>query len=190
MYGTGQDPLLAGTAPPTTEGQGSQVGGSHVAGNDPPYSATNPASSTEYGTGKSQPLGAGGLSGSTAGDDQYRSSSRRDVPDEASTTASILSGVPGKDQSSSLTHPSATSDTLDTNKPLPLEPTDTGFTGPSARSSAGPHTSTLANKADPRVDSDRDGSRGIGSDNYDQGTGSGLTGNALPDRTVGRYDEC
>lgn len=187
MYGTGQDPLLAGTASPTTYGQGSQVGGSHVTGNDPSYSTTDPASTSEYGTGKNQQLGAGGLSASTAGEDRYSSSSRRGVTDETSTTASILSGVPGKDQSSSLTHPSAANDTLDTNKPLPLEPTDTGYTGPSAGSSAGPHTSTLANKADPRVDSDRDGSRGIGYDNYDKGTGSGLTGNALPDRTVGRY---
>lgn len=50
---------------------------------------------------------------------------------------------------------------------------------------AGPHSSNLANKADPRVDSDRDGSRGMGSNTHGSGmtgsgiggTGSGLTGN-------------
>ncbi|KFA76791.1 hypothetical protein S40288_09156, partial [Stachybotrys chartarum IBT 40288] len=51
-----------------------------------------------------------------------------------------------------------------------------GSTGHSAN--VGPHSSNMANKADPRVDSDLDGNRGLGSNTYGTtGThGSGLTG--------------
>lgn len=44
-------------------------------------------------------------------------------------------------------------------------------TGLGASTTAGPHSSDLANKADPRVDSDLDGSRGIGNTGYGSGTG-------------------
>ena len=44
-----------------------------------------------------------------------------------------------------------------------------GNTGHSDSTTAGPHSSNLANKADPRVDSDMDGSRGLGS------TGHGIS---------------
>ncbi|KAL8748624.1 MAG: hypothetical protein Q9184_007180 [Pyrenodesmia sp. 2 TL-2023] len=70
--------------------------------------------------------------------------------------------------------------------------TDTSGYGSHSTGSAttGPHSSSMANKADPRVDSDRDGSgygRGTtgsgltgsgthGSSDYDRTTGSGLTG--------------
>lgn len=40
-----------------------------------------------------------------------------------------------------------------------------------AGTTAGPHSSDIANKADPRVDSDLDGSRGIGNTGYGSGTG-------------------
>lgn len=43
----------------------------------------------------------------------------------------------------------------------------------SSNTTAGPHSSNLANKADPRVDSDRDGSRGYGSS-----TGTGAYGSS------------
>jgi hypothetical protein len=70
--------------------------------------------------------------------------------------------------------------------------TGTGFTGSNTAgtlgthgsSTTGPHSSNLANKLDPRVDSDQDGSRNAGAAQYGAGahqthgtTGSGLTGN-------------
>jgi hypothetical protein len=52
----------------------------------------------------------------------------------------------------------------------------TGLGGSSGTSStAGPHSSDLANKVDPRVDSDQDGRRGYGSSNT-SGSGQGLAG--------------
>ena len=50
-----------------------------------------------------------------------------------------------------------------------------GITTGSHSSTSGPHSSNLGNKADPRVDSDRDGSRGYGS-STGTGYGSGTTG--------------
>ena len=50
-----------------------------------------------------------------------------------------------------------------------------GITTGSHSSTSGPHSSNLGNKADPRVDSDRDGSRGYGS-STSTGYGSGTTG--------------
>ena len=86
--------------------------------------------------------------------------------DDAATTASVKSGVPGKAQSGS-----------NINKPLPHEPTTsgTGVMGSSSTTTAGPHSSNLANQADPRVDSDLDRSRGLGSN---KPTGSGLGGHS------------
>jgi hypothetical protein len=61
-------------------------------------------------------------------------------------------------------------------------PTGTGIgsgtTGGYGSSNTGPHSSNLANKLDPRADSDRDGSRNAGAANYGPGatSGSGLTG--------------
>ena len=63
----------------------------------------------------------------------------------------------------------------------------TGTTGTSGLGSSnrGPHDSNLANKADPRVDSDRDhraapGSTGVTGNNYGTTGSSGLTGNPGP----------
>lgn len=183
MYGSGEDPDLVGTQPPQTHGQGSQIGSHDITGKNPPSAATDPAVSSDYGTGEGRHLGTSGPPGLTEGEDHYLSPGPRGVADEMSTTASILSGVPGKDQSSSSTRPSGTDDALDINKPLPREPTGTGFTN-SDSSSATPHTSNLAEEVNPRVDPGPDRSRGIGHDNA---TGSGLTGNTIPDRTVERY---
>ncbi|KAL9049238.1 MAG: hypothetical protein Q9206_005626 [Seirophora lacunosa] len=60
--------------------------------------------------------------------------------------------------------------------------TGSGLTGRDTTSSGygssttGPHSSSMANKADPRVDSDRDGRRGVEAGSG--GTGSGLTGSS------------
>ena len=67
--------------------------------------------------------------------------------------------------------------------------TGTGITGGHhGQTTAGPHSSNLENKMDPRVDSDRDGSRGMGSSSdglsrggntgrdYDNTTSSSTTG--------------
>lgn len=104
--------------------------------------------------------------------------------DDTSTTASVKSGVIGESQhGSGLTGLGATGSSTNTNKPLPREP-ETAGTGRVGHSGVGPHDSSLANKADPRVDSDLDGSKGLGGTTA--GTGSGLTGTSLPDRSVGR----
>ncbi|KAI4238384.1 MAG: hypothetical protein L6R40_005746 [Gallowayella cf. fulva] len=56
----------------------------------------------------------------------------------------------------------------------------TGSTGGygSSNTTAGPHSSNLANKADPRVDSDRDGSRGYGSSTGQSGVTGGYGSSA------------
>ena len=69
--------------------------------------------------------------------------------DDTATTASVKSGVVGESQAGS-----------GLNKPLPLEP-ESAASGRTGASGAGPHSSSLANKADPRVDSDLDGSKGL-----------------------------
>ena len=48
--------------------------------------------------------------------------------------------------------------------------------GHSSSTTSGPHSSNLENKMDPRVDSDRDGSRNLGAANTTGGYGSGATG--------------
>jgi len=50
---------------------------------------------------------------------------------------------------------------------------------------AGPHSSRAANAADPRVDSDLDGSRNAGAAHNTHTTGSGLTGNTHSSHTTG-----
>lgn len=49
--------------------------------------------------------------------------------------------------------------------------TGTGLTGHHSNTTAGPHSSNVGNKMDPRVDSDRDGSRSTG-----YGSNTGTTG--------------
>lgn len=183
MYGSGQDPLLTGTQSAQTPGQDSQLGGKATTANDPRSSATDPAVSSDYANTEGRDLGTGGPSSSLGKGDQSFSPAPRGVADETSTTASILSGVPGKDQSSSLTGPAGTNDTLDVNKPLPREPTGAGLANPDS-SLAQPYTATHAEKVDPYASLGRDRSRDIGTENT---AGSGLTGSTLPDRTVGRY---
>lgn len=84
----------------------------------------------------------------------------------------------GKAQGGSLTNPPGTRNPLGSNKPL-SEPS--AYSGNTTHT-AGPHSSDLANRADPRVDSDLDGRKGLGTSTA--GTGSGLAANSLPDRSV------
>lgn len=55
--------------------------------------------------------------------------------------------------------------------------TGSGLTGSHGQTTAGPHSSNLGNKVDPRVDSDLDGSRGVG--------GRGTTGSGYGSNTTG-----
>lgn len=98
--------------------------------------------------------------------------------DDGASTASIKSGVTGKAQGGSLTIPPGTHNPLGSNKPLSEPSKNIG----SATHTAGPHSSDLANRADPRVDSDLDGRKGLGTSTA--GPGSGLAGSSLPDRSV------
>ena len=134
-----------------------------------------------YEGNQTSTLGATGATGHSTGP-----SSTSRMPgtfdDDTATTASVKSGVIGESQGGAgLSGPGATSSSI--NKPLPREP-ETAGTGSLGHSGVGPHDSKLANKADPRVDSDLDGSKGLGSST--SGAGAGLTGTSLPDRTVGR----
>lgn len=60
-------------------------------------------------------------------------------------------------------------------------------TSGTAEGVAGPHNSRVANAADPRVDSDRDGSQNAGAahNTHSTTTGSGLTGNTHSSHTTG-----
>jgi len=67
----------------------------------------------------------------------------------------------------------------------------TGHTGHHHGShNAGPHNSNLENKLDPRVDSDLDGSRGLGGgrDQYGSTSGTGTTGGYGSGATGSGYD--
>ncbi len=58
--------------------------------------------------------------------------------------------------------------------------TGTGMTGSHGHNTAGPHSSNLDNKLDPRVDSDMDGSRRVGGN-----AGTGSTGTGYGSGTTG-----
>ena len=134
-----------------------------------------------YGGNQTSTLGATGTTGHST---EPASTSRMPgtFDDDTATTASVKSGVIGEPQGGAgLTGPDTTGPAI--NKPLPREP-ETAGTGNLGHSGVGPHDSKLANKVDPRVDSDLDGSKGLGSST--SGAGPGLTGTSLPDRTVGR----
>lgn len=176
MYGSGQssDPVHTGT--------GTQATSSHNA-NDPLSSSTAPTASSTR-----EPIGQGGT-GSIQQGSAPLSSSRTPgtFVDDGGSAMSIKSGQQGNSQESKITGIPETHDPLDTNKALPREPT-TGYTGAhdsSTTSGAGPHSSAMANKADPRVDSDLDGSRGLGGRDTSGMAGGGM-GSTLPDRTAGK----
>ncbi|KAL8647948.1 MAG: hypothetical protein Q9226_006216, partial [Calogaya cf. arnoldii] len=175
MYGTGQssDPVHTGT--------GIQATSSHNP-NDPMSSSTGPTASSTR-----EPIGQGGTGSIQQGSIPLSSSRTPGTfVDDGGSAMSIKSGHQGNSQESKETGTSDTHDPLDTNKPLPREPTTahTGAPGSSTISGVGPHSSSMANKADPRVDSDLDGSRGLGGRDTSGITG-GAMGSTLPDRTAG-----
>ena len=177
MYGSGQsgDPVHTGT--------GSQATSSYNA-NDPLSSSSGPTTSSAR-----EPVGQGGTGSIQQGSNPLSSSRTPGTfDDDAGSATSIKSGHPGNDRESKITGIPETDGPLDTNKALPREPA-TGYSGrhdSSTTPGVGPHSSGLANKADPRVDSDLDGSRGLGGNDVSGMTG-GLTGSTLPDRTAGKY---
>ncbi|KAL8769981.1 MAG: hypothetical protein Q9209_004228 [Squamulea sp. 1 TL-2023] len=61
--------------------------------------------------------------------------------------------------------------------------TGSGMTGHHSNTTAGPHSSNMGNKMDPRVDSDRDGSRNMGATGT--GYGSNTTGSGYGSSTTG-----
>lgn len=156
--GTSSNPVTTTTNPSSSHPHGyGQESGVSGAGH---HSAVNPHPFATHGLGVVEPTSTSGTSGTSG------------TFDDAATTASIKSGVAGKAQGGSLTNPSGSHHALGSNKPL------------SDTHTAGPHTSDLANRADPRVDSDRDGHKGLGTSTA--GTGSGLTGSSLPNRSAQR----
>lgn len=158
--GSASNPAATTTNPSSTprHGYGQESGASGV-GHD---SAVNPHPFASHGLGVVEPTSTSGTSGTF---------------DDAATTASIKSGVAGKAQGGSLTNPSESHHTLGSNKPLSEPSAYSGNTH-----TAGPHSSDLANRADPRVDSDHDGHKALGTSTA--GTGSGLTGSSLPNRSA------
>ncbi|KAL9034811.1 MAG: hypothetical protein Q9180_005202 [Flavoplaca navasiana] len=81
-------------------------------------------------------------------------------------TAGMSAGAAGSTLPDRTTG-NSTSSTNDTGRSFPLGGASSGT------STSGPHNSNIANKADPRVDSDRDGSRGVGgTSGFGSGTGA------------------
>ncbi|KAL8779805.1 MAG: hypothetical protein Q9213_006763 [Squamulea squamosa] len=179
MYGSGQsgDPVHTGT--------GSQATSSHNPSDllSTSTAPTNPSAR--------EPIGQGGSGSIQQGSNPLPSShTQGTLDDDAGSAMSIKSGQPGNSQESKITGIPETHGPLDTNKALPREPT-TGYTGGHdslTTSGVGPHSSALANKADPRVDSDLDGSKGL-SGHDTAGTTGGLTGSTFPDRTAGNHGD-
>ena len=176
MYGSGQsgDHVHAGT--------GSQATSSFDT-KDPSSSSTAPTTSSAR-----EPIGQGGTGSIQQGSTPQSSFRTPDAfVDDGGSAMSIKSGQQGNSQESKITGIPDTHDPLDTNKALPREPTTvyTGAPDLSTTSGVGPHSSSMANKADPSVDSDLDGSKGLGGRDT-TGLGDGAVGSTLPDRTTGR----
>lgn len=177
MYGSGlnEDPVHD-RALASSSGDGSHFGSSRTAGEAGGATATGHHSAVNPDPFSSHNLGTTDLNEPSS---THGTSHTSRTLDDAATTASIKSGVPGNPQSTSLTGSTGSEE------PLPHEPTGSSLKGTSDKHAAGPHASSLANRADPRVDSDLDGSKGLGGGATS--TGSGLTGGSLPDRSVEGY---
>lgn len=194
LYGSGRNndpfhdgsttgPVTSASTHPTTSSTSSYPPGS----SSNPAPTTNPTSTHPHGYGQeSRVPGAGHDSAvnphpfASHGLGVVESTSASDTSgkfDDGATTASIKSGVAGKAQGGSLTDPSGTHHTLGSNKPSSVPSAHSGSTH-----IAGPHSSDLANRADPRLDSGRDERKGPGTSTA--GTGSGLTGSSLPTRSA------
>lgn len=103
-----------------TTNQGSHFGGSRTAGHDPLPTSSDPTGTSQYDNGTT--VGAShGLN------EPYASRMPGGFDnDDAATTASVRSGVPGQSQSrSSMT---GANDPVFTDKPLPPEPTSGTYT--------------------------------------------------------------
>ncbi|KAI4107953.1 MAG: hypothetical protein L6R37_001385 [Teloschistes peruensis] len=170
MYGSGQ------SSDPAHMNTGSQPASSHHA-NDATLTSSGPA-----GNMARDPVGQGGIGSIQQGSNPLPASHTSGMSGvHAGSVTSIKSGLPGNSQESKITGLPETRDALDTNKPLPHEPT-TGGLGSSATVS-GAHPSGSGDKADPRLDSER----GFGSRGAATSTG-GLVGSSLPDRTAETAD--
>ncbi|KAL8694931.1 MAG: hypothetical protein Q9218_000502 [Villophora microphyllina] len=191
MYGSGQsgDPVHMGT--------GSQATGSHDT-NDPSHSSTGPTGNTTR-----DPVGQGGVGSiqqpshmsGTLSDDAGSATSiksglagnsreskitgipethdaldtNKALPREPTTGGHGAAGATGALTGGSLPDRTAETagNTTESGRSFPLGGASSGHT------TSGPHTSDLANKADPRIDSDHDGSRGLGpTSGYGSGTGA------------------
>lgn len=178
MYGSGQsdDPVHAGT--------GSQATSAY---NDNDQIAKDNLSSSSGPAGNSarDPVGQGGIGSIQQGSNPSSGMPGTFDAEDVGSTSSIKSGLAGSNQESKVIGVSETHDPLNTNKALPQEPAVGGAQGygSSPTTGAGPHSSGMANRADPRVDSDLNASRGLG-DQGVMGTSGGLTGSSLPDRTT------
>lgn len=189
MYRSGSNEDPVHDVPTSSlSGEGSHLGSSRAAGGETSVTSADPTSARSGATGtgyesavNERPFSTHGL-GTTDLNEPSSTHGTSHTLDDTATTASIKSGVPGKPRSSSLTGSTGNKDTPEVNKPLPPKPTGAGLTETPGTSVAGPHSSNLANQADPRVDSDLDGSKAFGGSAT--GTGSGLTGSGLPDRSV------
>ena len=180
MYGSGgpADPVHTGHTA-VASGQGSHFGSGNTAGNDPLSTSTNPTGRSQYSTGNpSQGL-----------KEPYASRMPGGFDDDAATTSSVRSGVPGYPQSSSTAtgRSNGTDDPNLTNKPLPREPASAG-TGRVDNTGISGHTSSFGHST---------GNTGYGlsssTNNPPLGYGSSTAGHgqntmdtSLPDRTVGR----
>ncbi|KAL8871393.1 MAG: hypothetical protein Q9174_002760 [Haloplaca sp. 1 TL-2023] len=111
----------------------------------------------------------------------YPSAARETVDTNKSLPNEPATGVYGSSNTSGA-GPSAIRSTADTNKSLPDEPA-TGAYGSSNTTGTGPHSSGLASKLDPRADSDRDGSKGLGSQGM-TGDTAGTTAGNMGNRTT------
>ncbi|KAL8761281.1 MAG: hypothetical protein Q9184_002576 [Pyrenodesmia sp. 2 TL-2023] len=178
MYGSGQsdDPVKAGTGSQAT----SAYNNNDQIAKDNLNSSSGPA-----GISTREPVGQGGTGSIQQGSNpSSRMSGTYDAGDVGSTS-SIKSGLAGSNQEPKVIGVSETHDPLDTNKALPREPAGGGAQryGSSTTAGAGPHSSAMANRADPQVDSDLDASRGLGGQGM-TGTSGGVTGSSFPERTT------
>ncbi|KAL8951931.1 MAG: hypothetical protein Q9222_002115 [Ikaeria aurantiellina] len=173
MYGSGQ------SSDPVHNGTGSQAIGSKGPNDSIPSSA-DPA----MGSAR-EPVGQGGMGSIQQGSVPSSTSQMPGAFDnDGASATSIKSGLPGNSEQSKVTGLPESRDPLDTNKALPREPTTGGIRGDHSSTTAGtgPHSSSLVNKVDPRVESDT--SRGLGTQSP-MGTTSATTNSSLPDRTAG-----
>lgn len=187
MYGSGQsnDPVHTGHDHHASKVEGNPITSNKTGDDTGPSTAFSGYGNAPAPGSNRAPEDRAPYEGSNTGATGGSSASR--MPggfDDTASTASVKSGVIGEPQSGSTMSGSNVHDPLNTNKALPHEPGTAGSGYGTGSSGVGPHSSSLANKTDPRVDSDLDGSRGLGSGTT--GKGSGLTGTSLPDRSVGR----